>query len=351
MFFIAAYFLASCQSTHTQESISSSLPDGQFHESALPESCGIDRYEASSGDDQHDDAGSRETEFNEDSLPEETGESDFSWENSSDSPLPEFSEDVTPPEINSNITDPVAVRLLYSIIDLSAKYYDVSVYYCDTKTGYYFYHETNKSYPCASTIKAIYCHYLIQAGTNLYQEITLKEVSQSSASGKLTESAVGTSFTVKSLIEFSIVYSDNMAYRLLYQTFGTKGFNEYIHSLGLDCPQLLRSEYTRVDAKSMAICMKEIYLYSTESNDYFLINLMKSTTYDEQISKGTDADIAHKFGYEGENYGYHDMAIVYAKEPYILSIFSRIDARKADCNDAFIRIATLIEHLHGLLHE
>lgn len=292
-----------------------------------------------------------ENSTEEESVLDEYSEEDFSRENSPGISSPTDSSGDEQTKMNTNISDSDGVKMLQTVIDIACEYYDVSVYYCDTETGYYFYHTENESYPCASTIKAIYCHYLIQAGTDLSQRIVLDEVSQSSTSGNLTEDSIGCSFTVRELIQFSIVCSDNMAYKLLYKTFGRKGFNEYIQSIGLECPKLSSSsEYCRADARSMGICLLEIYRYSVQNNDMFLIDLMKSTTYNKQIGAGTDLEIAHKFGYEGGNYGYHDMAIVYAQEPYILSIFTREDANDKDSNIVFVKISELVEELHDLIH-
>lgn len=252
--------------------------------------------------------------------------------------------------METNISDDSLFVLLQEIATIAAESSNVDVYYCDTRTGFYFHYNQSKTYPAASTLKAIYCQFLLQSGINLSEKIQFTSLLQSSTSGKLTDDKIGSYFTARELIEYAIIYSDNMAYRLLFDTYGSEEFNRYIQSLGLDIPRLSSSEYTKADAKSMAVCMMEIYRYSEATGDMFLINLMKNTTYNVQIGQGTQAEIAHKFGYEGDTYGYHDVAIVYADEPYVLSIFTNLDANVQGSNDTFAEIAAKVEILHTVLH-
>ncbi|MGN0642264.1 MAG: serine hydrolase [Huintestinicola sp.] len=255
------------------------------------------------------------------------------------------------PDTNTNIFDENMLELLSKITETAAESDNVSIYYCDTETGYYFSYKPDNVYRSASTIKAIYCQYILQSGADLDRKVRFYYPKKTSSSGKLTRKAVGKCFTVDELITYAIVNSDNMAYRLLYETFGYKDFNAYIKSLGLQSPLLgSSSEYSKVTARSMGKCMLEIYRYSKATGNTYLTDLMKNTAFDEQISKGVKAETAHKYGQQGGKNGYHDIAVIYAKEPYILSIFTNVDVNDPDCNSIFVKLSELTAKLHNELH-
>lgn len=243
------------------------------------------------------------------------------------------------------------LALLSEITEAAAQSQNVSIYYRDTETGFYFYYNPDSVYNSASTIKAIYCQYILQSGADLSRKVKFTYAEKESYSGKLTANAVGQYFTVDELIRYSIIYSDNMAYRLLFRTFGHEDFNAYIRSLGLSRPQLSSySEYTKVNAKDMGRCMLEIYRYSEAENDPYIIDLLKNTTYSVQLAKGTKYEIAHKYGYQGGRDGFHDTAIIYADEPYILSVYTNVNGNDRDCCKIFVRLSELTEKLHDGLH-
>lgn len=253
--------------------------------------------------------------------------------------------------IYTNMTSEAAREFLEKIEAAAAEGKSVSIYYRDTETGYYFYRNIEKRYSSASVIKAFYCQYLIATGVDLQQKVQLTEASKISSSKKLTKEHIGSWYTVEELIQYSIRNSDNMAYYLLFLTFGKSGFNDYIRSLGLEEPLLYSIEYTTIGAEPAALCMMEIYRYAQETGDTFLIDHLKNTTHRRQIDAGTDAEIAHKYGFQdGKNLGYHDVAIVYTEEPYILAICTRENGYESGCNDVFIEVAGLVEEMHISMH-
>ncbi len=253
--------------------------------------------------------------------------------------------------IETNIQASEAHVILQQIEKIASEYKSVSIYYCDTSAGYFYSRNTEERYSSASVIKAFYCQYLLSEKVDMNRKIQLTEAKKTSSSGRLTKDAVGKWFAVKDLMKYAIRNSDNMAYYLLFKTYGKDGFNDYIKSLGLKEPRLHSIEYTTLGAESAALCMKEIWRYAEEMGDYFLVDLLKNTTHNKQISAGTEAEVAHKYGYQdGRNIGYHDVAIVYAEEPYILAICTREDLYDKESYKVFVKIAALTEMLHKYLH-
>lgn len=181
-------------------------------------------------------------------------------------------------------------------------------------------------------------------------EVTLQQVSRTSSTGKLSWESIGTTFTVDELIGYSIRSSDNQAYRLLYETFGIEGYNKYVDNLGsggLSMDEKL--EWSSVTPKKLSRVMLEIYRYSEENS--ILIDHLKNTTFNRQITAGTKYETAHKYGSNGGSDGYHDTAIVYADErAYVLTIMTHIDiAQTEDENAVFRRTAELCDELHAAL--
>lgn len=76
------------------------------------------------------------------------------------------------PDTNTNIFDESMLAELSEITEMAESYGgNISVYYNDTETGYYFYYNPDETYKSASTIKAIYCQYIIQSGADLDEKI------------------------------------------------------------------------------------------------------------------------------------------------------------------------------------
>ncbi len=332
------------ESSCSEESVVSSLPPSEAPEESEESSEEESSVEESSADEiVPEDSSAEESSI-------ETSSEDISEETSSEESRPD-EEILIADHIVTNLPADKAQSLLEKIEYVASEGKDVSIYYLDTETGYYFYRNIEEKYPSASVIKAFYCQYLLVTGVDLKQKIQLTETPKTSSSKKLTKDAIGTWFTVEELIKYSIRNSDNMAYYLLFTTFGRSGFNDYIRSLGLDEPYLYSIEYTTLGAESAALCMKEIYRYAKKTGNTFLVDHLRNTTHKKQIDAGTETSIAHKYGLQdGKNLGYHDVAIVFTEEPYILAIFTRENGYESEANKVFREVASLVEELHISLH-
>ena len=252
-----------------------------------------------------------------------------------------------PDGITTNITSAAAEEILTKIAGAFAEYPDAAVYFADVNGQFFFGIHENVKFHSASTIKAPYCLYLSESGADLSAEIPFLSSSRTSASGMLTSSAVGQSFTADELIGYTIRDSDNQAYRLLYDTFGTDGYNEYITSIGIPGLALNSgSEWAEVSARELSAAMSEIYRSSETLAEH-----LKNTSFNAQISAGTAYETAHKYGYNGGADGYHDTAIVYAPgTAYVLTVMTYMDfAVEKDANALFSTTAEMCDDLHAVL--
>ncbi len=282
-------------------------------------------------------------------APDERAHTEASVEEVTDPPETEPPVPIDLPDaVVTDITDNAAREILLEIERISE---GMSVDYASTDGQYFFTVRGEEIYPSASTIKVMYCQHLLRRGVDLSKEIPLQAVIRNSWSEQLTSAYIGRRFTVKELMQYTIIDSDNMAYRLLFDSFGAAGFNAYADSIGAPGLKLYGGyEFTKLSIHNLTLGVLDAYRYSIETGDDTLIGLMKNTTHNRQIPAGTQYETAHKYGFEGGTKGYHDTGIVFADTPYALTIMSRLLSSAEGTDERFIAITRLTEQLHELLY-
>ncbi len=205
---------------------------------------------------------------------------------------------------------------------------NVSFYYKDLKTGYSVEYRADADYQTASVIKAPYVKYLLASGVDRNE--TLKSKTRQGGSGKVDESPLGTAFTVGQLMEYAIRYSDNTAYYMLNERFGFEGFMQYAASIGVDLSLKLvfpRPRFGYLSARHAGLYFEDIARYIEEGSAeaQLLKQWLTQTEETRQIPAAFEGQytVAHKYGEQGDQ-AYHDAAIVYAKQPYVLVILSTL---------------------------
>ncbi len=229
---------------------------------------------------------------------------------------------------STNITDPGVFYLLNDLSAMLKQYNNLSLYYINAESGKYIAYRENVSYRSQCTIKAPFARYALSVmnnyGLTLDSAISLKS-SQKYSFGTLKDYPAGSQFTLRQVFEHALLYSDNSAYKMLFEKFGNSGFNAYSGSLGV--PLRLGSYmFGSVSAKDMAKYFVDIYHYKGAYSD-FLMDCLKESSYRSLIPYSIPKyEVAHKYGYGGgASSGMHDAAIVFAESPFILSIFSTIE--------------------------
>lgn len=249
----------------------------------------------------------------------------------------------------TNCKDEEILKLMSEIADTASKYNKATVYYTDVYQKYYFAFGADNVHNTASTIKAPYATYILKSGADLSEKLTMEQRHVFTGSGVLKNMEIGTEFTVSELIRYMITRSDNTAYAMLLERFGTKGFRDYSSSLGIDF-KIPAGGYTTCKVKEMATFLFDIYKYSETERGKTLIKNMKNCSYSLQIPKAVSHSVAHKFGFIYEGKAFHDMGIVYAPTPYLELIFTKIDGTVYDTK-AFLEIGKLVEELNKALSD
>lgn len=225
----------------------------------------------------------------------------------------------------------------------------ISFYYKDLKTGYSVEYRADADYQTASVIKAPYVKYLLASGVDRNE--TIKSKNKQGGSGKVDESPTGTAFTVGQLMEYAIRYSDNTAYYMLNERFGFEGFMDYAASIGVDLTLKLvfpRPRFGYLSARHAGLYFEDIARYIEQGSTEALLlkQWLTGTEETRQLPAAFEGQytVAHKYGEQG-NQAYHDAAIVYAKQPYVLAILSTLPPYTTESIAKFHELARLTDAL------
>jgi len=250
-----------------------------------------------------------------------------------------------PSFVQTNLEKDDERRIILEMAKL-ANEYGISIAYRSGDGQYYCSVDGDKLYRSASTIKAMYCQYLLSAGVDQEQSILWNTSAvRTSASGNYTADKWGSTFSVEQLIHDTIVFSDNMAYRILFETFGIWEYNAWIMAQGIEglCFPYAEYEFFDVSANGLSEGMMLIL------QDGQLLEYLEKAKF-QLLSRGTSYKTASKYGYEGGTKGYHDTGIVFAPYPYVLTVMSNLDAHQKEAEQPFIRAVRLCDMLNAVLY-
>ncbi len=154
--------------------------------------------------------------------------------------------------------------------------------------------------------------------------ITNKSVAFKSKSIQL-----GKEYSVRELLEYMILYSDNNATALLNQNINQRSLTRLFTDLGLEVPNVKSSKYF-FDVKQYSLFMRALYnaSYLTIEDSEYAAELLSNADFKQGIRSSIPKNIkmAHKFGESGtdEQKQLHESAIVYLGEnPFLLTIMTR----------------------------
>lgn len=149
---------------------------------------------------------------------------------------------------------------------------------------------------------------------------------------------LGKSYSIKELLKYMIVHSDNNATMLLFNNISPLEFEKTFTDLGLD-KNMTKSEGV-VSARDYSKFWITLYngSYLNFDNSEYALSLLSQSDFDEGMMKGIPHNImvAHKFGEKGDaaHHCLHETGIVYAnKSPYLVTIMTEGNDQKLlpDC--------------------
>ncbi len=163
-------------------------------------------------------------------------------------------------------------------------------------------------------------------------------------SGEIQYMGDGTSMTYRELVEYTLLYSDNVAFAELRRVFGMDSFYQKVGELGItgtaygfmqlsaeDCGKFLAAMYDFFETESeYALLMKDCMIRSM--HNVMLVSGLWGET------------VAHKYGWDV--FSYHDMGIVYGERPYVLVIMTDMEQGGDEVNAYVQKIVKLTHEIH-----
>lgn len=296
---------------------------------------------------------------------EESGE-----EPTEESTPPQVTESSTTPEINVNaaeicatvaavkesgfttdIDDPKVQEKLKELQDyLEGSGY--GFFYCDLEFTRYISYGTDKQFHTASTSKLPYIKHLaerVDAGEiDLNEKLVQLAEYHDPGSGILKNNTPGGSYSVATLMDYVLRYSDNIAYKMLIQRFGLSEFKEGLKSIGVSFETY--NGYGHCTASEMAAMLFDVATYDGGCLE-LIQNAACNASYNWQFgAELSEYKVMQKYGViKPSNLMYHDIAVVYAPKPYLIVMYTNINYDSADKNVPFRKVGRLIEEIDALL--
>ena len=139
----------------------------------------------------------------------------------------------------------------------------------------------------------------------------------------------GKSYTVKDLIYYMIVKSDNNATFLLNQNLDIGAFQKLFTDLSMPVPSIHDPDF-RITSIEYARFIRLLYnaTYLTPENSEYALQLLANVDFKEGLLKQipTGVIVAHKFGEfsKGDQKQLHEAGIIYAADnPYLLIVMTK----------------------------
>ncbi len=181
----------------------------------------------------------------------------------------------------------------------------------------------------ASTFKLplnIYLYQQIAAGKiDPSTKLTFKEEHCEEGTGKLQFDPLGSTYEIRLLSRYSIVYSDNVATNMLLSHLGYNNVKKYMKSLG---GVVVSYEENITCPRDMVLYMSQLLEFQSKHPELGnrLMSDLERTIFNDRIPKllPPDIKIAHKIGNWPPTGTFNDIGYVqHPESPYIIAIFSK----------------------------
>lgn len=211
---------------------------------------------------------------------------------------------------------------------LDAPSTDVKFYAMAIDESFSFGYNPDKTYFAASTVKA-------GLALVVYREIELGNINPNDiivyqkgmyydGSGIIQFEPYGTEYTIQQLIDYSLIYSDNIAYNTLRDMNNRRNatlYDEMIRNLGCTSSRLGSRNWVNTNARDMVKVLREIYQYGQVSPyGQALLNTMQNTQWNILQEEIPDKICQSKIGWTEDVYTM--IGIIYGEKPYLFCISS-----------------------------
>lgn len=168
---------------------------------------------------------------------------------------------------------------------------------------------------------------------------------QANSTGKVQNSAYGTAFTMKTLIDYMIRISDNQAYLMIKEQLGVENFENMMAALGSTRIIPKGSNWGYITGWEMAATWREIYYYSLSGdNGAELYDRFMHAQYN-YIWRAIKYDAAHKSGWSGKAFNDAGIVDVNGRKYVMVLLMGRNGVEDPSSQYQFNNIAKLLAEL------
>ncbi len=226
--------------------------------------------------------------------------------------------------------------------------------YENMDTGVIISFNASNSYWTCSTVKAPYVKSILEQGVDMDEMITIGTIwtGDTPEGDQLYFDDKGKQYSVKKLIENTILLSDNTAYNNLVDRYGRQVFNNMQYRIGANYFLYDPYIFTKCTPDDMRRSYRDIYNFAEENeNGKMLVDLMSRAEFNMQIGAalGKKYTVAQKFGTDFETSSYSDCAICYAASPFVLCIYTEQKPETDEANEMFRDIALIFDELNEII--
>lgn len=228
---------------------------------------------------------------------------------------------------NDNDTSLEISAYIDELNDYLESNYSVSISYYDLNLGFEYKYNENIKYYAASTMKSLAALYIYDKAwndeINLDDTITYTSKYKWGASKFMQSHKYGDAITIRELVKYSVIVSDNSSYQMLVDYIGKSNLREYGKSLGASLTMSGSDNFGYIDVNDCIIYMKAIndFINNSETLGLELQSYFLEAEQNDLALTDIGIKAAHKYGQYNEFY--HDIGIVYDEHPYVIAIMTR----------------------------
>jgi beta-lactamase class A len=233
----------------------------------------------------------------------------------------------------ANLEKQIRVYLGHNVNKFGLIYYDIN-----SKKSIEI--NADNQFAAASTIKVpinMLMYDMVQEKKiDINEKLKYQEGDFEEGAGVLQGSDLDKPIALKTLSDYSIRYSDNIAINMLLRKVGSESRYNFIESV---VGHPIVHEGNNTTPRDSFKILERLYL-NPKNNEYYatLIETMKKTEFHDRIDKYIPRElVAHKIGDYAEYV--NDIGIVFKKNPYILVIFTN---EVKDANEVIGQVSKII---------
>lgn len=202
----------------------------------------------------------------------------------------------------------------------------LSVKFVDTTTSYTYTYNSNVIYYAASTIKMLDALYIYTNAYNgnlsLDDTVTYKSSDRQAYSTGMSTHNYGDKVTLRELVSYAILYSDNTAHRMLVNYIGYNTLKEFGRSLGATTTLSGYDNFGYINVTDSIIYVTKLYEFINSSGSLGEELLSYFINSDDNYLKNEEEGIKAATKYGEYSPYFHNNGIVYTENPYFISILT-----------------------------